>query len=156
MTESYIHGGAHIERPLFFPIRFLVKMRKTIFSLLVIFAAFNLFNCGNGKKQIKGVVKDISDSSLTLISDGDASVFVLVNVDFPNGNVMSGDSAIITYKGQLTSGEAQADIVYLIPPKGNVINLQQLQKEQEDSAIKTRPADPEKRKKFEQFLKMSK
>jgi hypothetical protein len=154
MTESYNHGGARHERPLIFPIRFIVKMRKTVYSLFAVFMAFLLGSCGNGKNQVKGVIKSINESTLSFDTDGDVRIINIADADFPNGKVMAGDSAIITFKGNLSSGDAQAEIVYLIPPTGNIINLQQLQEQQSDSAIKTKPVNPEKRKKFEQFLKM--
>ena len=129
-------------------------MRKLFYVFVIVCTFVAVCSCSDSPKQCKGVVRQLTDSTMSFVASDDVSVLIITDADYPNGKIMSVDSAIITYKGRLSSGKAKAEIIYLIPPKGNVIDLKQLQEQQKDSALKTRPADPETRRKFKEFLKM--
>ena len=90
----------------------------TLCSLLAVLAACS------GKpelKEAKAVVKSMTDSTLVASVDGEESTLVAKDVRLVNGAYMPGDSVVLHYVGSLSSGEARALLVVLIPRPSEVI-----------------------------------
>ena len=90
----------------------------TLCSLLAVLAACS------GKpepKEARAVVKSMTDSTLVANVDGEEATLVAKDVRMVNGAYMPGDSVVLHYVGSLSSGEARALVVVLIPRPSEII-----------------------------------
>lgn len=84
-----------------------------------------LSSCG-GKSELKeaaAVIKSMTDSTVVAIVDGDDATLVTTEVRIVNGMYMPGDSVRLYYVGRLSSGEARAMLIALIPQRSQTISI---------------------------------
>lgn len=124
-----------------------MKKSNFIFALFFLVTAFSLTSCSGGG-EVKGVVKDMVDSTHTLIADIDGSegVFFMGDATYINGAVMLGDTVVINYSGSLS--DAKALTVRLIPREGNVIDFNTIPSEE---PLMTKPASKEEVENMKKF-----
>ena len=98
-------------------------MRRLFISLTLCSIVAALTSC-SGKpelKEAKAVVKSMTDSTVVATIDGEEAMLVTKDVRLVNGAYMPGDSVVLHYVGSLSSGEARALLVVLIPRSSEVI-----------------------------------
>lgn len=74
--------------------------------------------------------------------------FVITEAQYNNGAIMVGDSATISYTGDIRTKHVVATIVKLIPPKGHFIDG----KFDPTKELKTAPMSDEEAKDFDKFV----
>lgn len=120
--------------------------------LLFMFCCLLALVVACSRKEIKvcsGLVDRMSDTSI-VTKIGDYSItFDTKKAKYTNGVVMPGDSVTIHYVGDLKEKHATAAIVYLIPPKGNVVNAVY----DPNKELKTAPMSEEDAKNLDEFVK---
>jgi len=89
------------------------KYFMLFFSACMMLILFS--SCGKEVKQTKGLIKEITPTSLVLIVDGDDELQLDMTNDvrYSNGAVMVNDTVIVTYVSSYK--ENQAAVIQLVP-----------------------------------------
>ena len=127
-------------------------MNKLLCFISLSFVLLFIASCEEKVQVCSAKVKSISDSTVTMTIDKYDIVFDAKQANFANGAVIPGDSAKVSYIGNLRDKKAQALIVELIPIKGNVI------KHEVDLSrkLETAPMSKEKKEDIDKFVEISK
>ena len=98
-------------------------MRKIFVSIFpCCLAALLASSCGKAElKEARAVVTGMTDSTVVMSVDGEESTLLTKDVRISGGAYMPGDSVVVSYVGRLSSGEARALLVTLIPRRSEVI-----------------------------------
>ena len=75
-----------------------------------------------GLKESLAVVKSMTDSTIVATIDGSDATLITTEARIPNGVYMPGDSVRLNYVGSLSSGEAKALLIYVLPQASKVVN----------------------------------
>ena len=91
------------------------------FSFCMMLILFS--SCGKEVKQTKGLVKEITPTSLVLTVDGDdeLKLDMMDDVKYTNGAVMINDTVIVTYVSSYK--ENKAAVIQLVPRASEIVNL---------------------------------
>ena len=71
-------------------------------------------------KEARAVVKSMTDSTVVATIDGEDATLLTKDVRTVNGAYMPGDSVVVNYVGSLSSGEARALLIALIPKPSEI------------------------------------
>lgn len=74
-----------------------------------------MLSCGENLKKGRGVISEMTDSTMTVTIDGNKDIYDITETSFTNGAVQFGDSIVMTYKGK------KAQTVRLIEPRGRIV-----------------------------------
>ena len=125
---------------------------KKVLGFLMAVAAVALLSVGCHKAEradATGLVEEITDSMMIVKIDGSKVKFDITECVFTNGAVMYGDSVIIGYVGNLSAAYSVAETCYLIVKPSPTVEVGVVDTTKE---LKTRPADPERRKEVSKML----
>ena len=125
---------------------------KKVLGFLMALAAVALLSVGCHKVvrgDATGLVDEITDSVMIVRIDGSKVKFDITECAFTNGSVMYGDSVIISYVGDLSASYSVAETCYLIVKPSPTVEVGVVDTTKE---LKTRPADPERRKEVSKML----
>ena len=109
-------------------------------------------SCTKRVEQTRALVKSVNDSTMIASIDKYDITFDIMEANFLNGAVMSGDSVAIEYVGNLRDKSAKALLVNLVPPKPRYI------KPGYDSTkeLKTAPMSESEKENLDAFVKEAK
>ena len=128
-------------------------MKKSIISILLVISVLSLLTvaCSSNPVhgQTRGLVDEMTDSTMIVRIDGSKVKFDLSEASFTNGAVMYGDSVMIDYYGSLDSKRAIALTVQLIIRQGVTVPVGVVDTNKE---LITREADPEDMKATEEAI----
>ena len=99
-------------------------MKKLYCSVTLLAGLLSLFSsCGsdNELKESLAVVKSMTDSTIVATVDGSDATLITTDVRIANGAYMPGDSIRLHYVGRLSSGEAKALLISVIPQASRVV-----------------------------------
>ena len=125
---------------------------KNVLGFLMAVAAVALLSVSCHKAErgdATGLVDEITDSVMIVKIDGSKVKFDITECVFTNGSVMYGDSVVISYVGDLSASYSVAEICYLIVKPSPTVEVGVVDTTKE---LKTRPADPERRKEVSKML----
>ena len=107
-----------------------------------------MLSCGERLKKGRGVISEMTDSTMTVTIDGNIDSYDITEASFTNGAVQLGDSIVMTYKGK------KAHSIRLIEPKGRIVIFDS----QNDSNIEllTRPQTETEKKNMKEAEKVFK
>ena len=124
-------------------------MKKLVIFLFCCIAAIVISCKSKEVKVCSGQISRMSDTTIVAkIGDYDIT-FNTKKAEYTHGAVMPGDSVMIHYVGDLKEKKAIAAIVYLIPPKGNVVEAGY----NPSKKLETAPLDEEDVKSMDEFVK---
>ena len=125
---------------------------KKVLGFLMAVAAVALLSVSCHKAErgdATGLVDEITDSVMIVKIDGSKVKFDITECVFTNGSVMYGDSVVISYVGDLSASYSVAETCYLIVKPSPTVEVGVVDTTKE---LKTRPADPERRKEVSKML----
>lgn len=111
---------------------------KRYFNLLFALAAVAVLSVSCRKvvhSEVRALIDEVNDSVMVAKIDGSEVHFDIRNTHFTNGAVMYGDSAIVSYVGDLSEKRAVAESVYLLVRRSLVIPME----EDSTKELQTRP-----------------
>ena len=126
-------------------------MKKVLGFLMAVAAVVLLsVSCHKAERgDATGLVDEITDSVMIVKIDGSKVKFDITECVFTNGSVMYGDSVVISYVGDLSASYSVAETCYLIVKPSPTVEVGVVDTTKE---LKTRPADPERRKEVSKML----
>ena len=125
---------------------------KKVLGFLMAVAAVALLSVSCHKAErgdATGLVDEITDSVMIVKIDGSKVKFDITECVFTNGSVMYGDSVVISYVGDLSASYSVAETCYLIVKPSPTVEVGVVDTTKE---LKTRPANPERRKEVSKML----
>ena len=127
-------------------------MKKLANLLALALVVLTLASCEEKVQVCRAKVKRLTDTTVVATIDKYEIVFDAKNTRFANGALIPGDSAIVSYLGNLRDKKAQALIIELIPPKGHYMTPGF----NPNNELKTAPRSEKDIRDTENFLKAAK
>lgn len=118
----------------------------TLIICLVTVVFFN--SCREEIKTTAVKIESMTDTTFVSKIDGRSITFDIKKAQYDNGFVMSDDSVVVYYVGDLRDGKVIAAVVRLIPKKGNVVDAVY----DPSKDLKTAPMSEEEQKSFEKGI----
>ena len=132
---------------------FIFKTMKRYLSLSFLLSSLLLVSsCREELKSCSGHIKEMTDSTMVVVTGGADVEFDIHGVRYDNGLVMVGDSVGVHYVGDLRSRKARAALVRLVPQPRIVDAAFDPSKELE---TREEPVSDEEREAAEKFIRES-
>lgn len=125
-------------------------MKKILFASILCCSLFAIIACRK-EAEVRTCdihIDELTDSTLRSKIGDDMVTFVISAARYTNGAIMVGDSATISYTGDIRTKHVAATIVKLIPPKGNFVDG----KFDPTKELKKAPMSDEEAKDFDKFV----